>query len=46
MCMYHVHTSHMKEPHDYMNMIVHHVAYPVSHLKSTFACLRGIIKDK
>ena len=37
-CMYWSCISVMKKPHDGMNMIIHHVADPVSHLKCTFAC--------
>ena len=37
-CMYWSCTSVMKKPHDGMNMIIHHVADPVSHLKCTFVC--------
>ena len=35
-----------KETHDGMNIIIHHVADLLSHLKCTFACLFTIIKHK
>ena len=45
-CMHWMCISVMKEPHDCMNMIIHHVSDPVSYLKCTFACLCAIIKTQ